>query len=79
MSDTAIIEALTAARLSGEKLMNYPGPTPAGMAGAFAIQCAVRDGLGWRHAGWKIGCTSEKARAPTSQVPMTFSLLATNS
>jgi 2-keto-4-pentenoate hydratase len=62
MSQTAIITALREARLSGEKLAVYPGPTPSSMAEAFAIQSAVRTTLGWTHAGWKIGCTSEKAQ-----------------
>ena len=63
MSDQKIIEAFAAARLSGEKMNAYPGPSPQDMAEAFAIQCAVRDRLGWTHAVWKIGCTSEKAQA----------------
>ncbi len=62
MSQTAIINALREARLSGEKLASYPGPTPSSMAEAFAIQSAVRTSIGWTHAGWKIGCTSEKAQ-----------------
>ena len=62
MSDQKVIEALAAARLSGEKLNVYPGPAPQDMTEAFAIQCAVRDRLGWKHAGWKIGCTSQKAQ-----------------
>jgi 2-keto-4-pentenoate hydratase len=60
--DDSVIEALIAARKSGEKISEYPGPMPATMEKAFAIQCAVRDRLGWRQAGWKIGCTSEKAQ-----------------
>jgi 2-keto-4-pentenoate hydratase len=62
MSQEGIIEALRAARLSGEKLKSYPGSVPASMAEAFAIQSAVRATLGWTHAGWKIGCTSERAQ-----------------
>ena len=62
MSRQNIVEALRTARLSGEKLASYPGPTPASMAEAFAIQTAVRTSIGWTHAGWKIGCTSEKAQ-----------------
>lgn len=62
MSQTATINALREARLSGEKLAAYPGPTPSSMAEAFAIQSAVRTSIGWTHAGWKIGCTSEKAQ-----------------
>jgi 2-keto-4-pentenoate hydratase len=59
---TVIINALREARLSGGKLADYPGPTPASMADAFAIQSAVRTTIGWTHAGWKIGCTSERAQ-----------------
>jgi 2-keto-4-pentenoate hydratase len=62
MSQAATINALREARLSGEKLASYPGPAPATMAEAFAIQSAVRASIGWSHAGWKIGCTSEKAQ-----------------
>lgn len=62
MSQASIIDALRAARLSGEKLPTYPGPTPSSMAEAFAIQCAVRTTIGWTLAGWKIGCTSERAQ-----------------
>jgi 2-keto-4-pentenoate hydratase len=62
MSRTSIINALREARLSGEKLASYPGPTPSSMAEAFAIQSAVRASIGWTHAGWKIGCTSERAQ-----------------
>ncbi len=62
MSQQAIVDALRAARISGEKLAGYPGPAPAGMAEAFAIQSAVRTSIGWKLAGWKIGCTSERAQ-----------------
>jgi 2-keto-4-pentenoate hydratase len=62
MSQESTINALRAARLSGEKLATYPGPAPASMAEAFAIQSAVRTSIGWSHAGWKIGCTSERAQ-----------------
>ena len=62
MSQQDIIEALRSARLSGEKLASYPGPTPSSMAEAFAIQSAVRNTIGWTHTGWKIGCTSERAQ-----------------
>ncbi len=62
MSRQAIVDALRAARLSGEKLASYPGPAPSGMAEAFAIQSAVRTSIGWKLAGWKIGCTSERAQ-----------------
>lgn len=62
MSQQAIIDALLNARLSGEKLGTYPGPAPTSMADAFAIQSAIRSSIGWKHAGWKIGCTSERAQ-----------------
>lgn len=62
MSEQAIIEALKAARLSGEKLGSYPGPVPATKAAAFAIQSRVKERIGWTQAGWKIGCTSERAQ-----------------
>lgn len=62
MSQAPIIDALRAARLSGEKLPTYPGPTPSSMPEAFAIQSAVRTTIGWTLAGWKIGCTSERAQ-----------------
>ncbi len=62
MIQQAIIDALRIARQSGEKLVSYPGPTPLGMAEAFAIQSAVRNSIGWKLAGWKIGCTSERAQ-----------------
>jgi 2-keto-4-pentenoate hydratase len=63
MSNQATIDALRSARLSGEKLMSYPGPAPKDMGEAFAIQSAVRTSIGWKHAGWKIGCTSQRAQA----------------
>jgi 2-keto-4-pentenoate hydratase len=59
---TVIINALREARLSGGKLADYPGPMPSSMAEAFEIQSAVRTSIGWSHAGWKIGCTSERAQ-----------------
>ena len=62
MSEQAIIEALRDARLSGRKLGSYPGPTPATKAEAFAIQSKVKEGIGWIPAGWKTGCTSERAQ-----------------
>ena len=62
MSQQDIIKALREGRKSGEKLTQYPGPAPASMAEAFAIQSAVRTSIGWKQAGWKIGCTSERAQ-----------------
>ena len=62
MSQQDIIDALREGRKSGNKLKHYPGPAPASMAEAFAIQSAVRRSIGWKQAGWKIGCTSERAQ-----------------
>ena len=62
MNDQPTIDALTAARKSGGKMTAYPGPAPRNKAAAFAIQSAVRERLGWKHAGWKIGCTSGRAQ-----------------
>ena len=62
MSHDPTVTALREARLSGEKLGDYPGPTPSSMAEAFEVQSAVRTTIGWTHAGWKIGCTSERAQ-----------------
>jgi 2-keto-4-pentenoate hydratase len=62
MSEQAIINALTEARTSGGKMLTYPGPTPPNAEAAFAIQSAVREKLDWKQAGWKIGCTSERAQ-----------------
>jgi 2-keto-4-pentenoate hydratase len=63
MLNDEVVRALIDGRKSGGKMKAYPGPTPASLAEAFAIQCAVRDGIGWTHCGWKIGCTSERAQA----------------
>jgi 2-keto-4-pentenoate hydratase len=62
MSEQAIVNALIEARKSGGKMKTYPGPMPANKKTAFAIQSAVREKLGWKHVGWKIGCTSERAQ-----------------
>jgi 2-keto-4-pentenoate hydratase len=62
MSSQATIDALRAGRLSGEKIAVYPAAAPADMAEAFAMQSAVRESIGWKHVGWKIGCTSERAQ-----------------
>ncbi len=62
MDKDRIIDALNEARKSGGKMKTYPGPAPPDKAAAFAIQTAVREKLGWKHAGWKIGCTSERAQ-----------------
>jgi len=62
MSHDEIVRTLIDGRKSGGKLKSYPGAAPRGMAEAFAIQTAVRETIGWTHAGWKIGCTSERAQ-----------------
>ena len=64
MSDAEIIAALHRGRLSGGKMSRYPGPAPRDKDHAFEIQSAVRKKLkSWKHAGWKVGCTSAKAQA----------------
>ena len=62
MTQDTIIRALIEGRKSGGKMAAYPGPEPRDMAEAFAIQTAVREAIGWRHCGWKIGCTSIAAQ-----------------
>jgi 2-keto-4-pentenoate hydratase len=57
-----IARVLAEGRRAGEKLDAYPGPKPATSSEAFAIQTAARGMLGWRHRGWKVGCTSEIAQ-----------------
>lgn len=54
--------ALALARKSGEKLAHYPGPQPADLAAAFALQAEVTRALGWTSCGWKVGATSPIAQ-----------------
>ncbi len=62
MSDDAIISVFAAARRSEQALDRLPEPQPPTMARAFALQTAIAQALGWTQAGWKIGCTSERAQ-----------------
>ena len=67
MSDSDIITAFTAARASEAPLDHLPEPDPPALDRAFALQCAITRALGqlkngWTQAGWKIGCTSERAQ-----------------
>jgi 2-keto-4-pentenoate hydratase len=60
MSEAARI--LAEGRISGDKISAYPSPAPGTKKEAFALQSAVRQHLGWKHRGWKVGCTSRLAQ-----------------
>ena len=62
MSDNQVIAAFAAARKSQSPLSHLPEPDAPDYARAFRLQCAVTKELGWEQAGWKIGCTSERAQ-----------------
>lgn len=62
MSDTSVIAAFAAARKSQSPLASLPEELPPDYGRAFRLQCAVTRELGWTQAGWKIGCTSERAQ-----------------
>lgn len=62
MSDAATIAAFAGARRSQQHLAALPEPQPPDMDRAFRLQCAISRELGWTQIGWKIGCTSERAR-----------------
>lgn len=62
MSDNQVIAAFAAARKSQSPLSHLPEPDAPDLARAFRLQCAVSKELGWEQAGWKIGCTSERAQ-----------------
>ena len=62
MSDATIIAAFAAARKSQSPLATLPEDTPPDLERAFRLQCGVTRELGWTQAGWKIGCTSERAQ-----------------
>lgn len=62
MSDANVIAAFAAARKSQSPLSHLPEDAAPDMARAFRLQCAVTAELGWEQAGWKIGCTSERAQ-----------------
>ena len=62
MNDTAVIAAFAAARKSQSPLAELPEDVPPDLDRAFRLQCGVTRELGWTQAGWKIGCTSERAQ-----------------
>ena len=62
VSDDSVVKAFAAARKAEVPLAELPEPTPPDLSRAFALQCAVSRELGWTQAGWKIGCTSERAQ-----------------
>ena len=62
MSDTQVIAAFAAARKSQSPLSHLPEAIAPDLDRAFRLQCAVTRELGWEQAGWKIGCTSERAQ-----------------
>ncbi|MEI7599391.1 MAG: fumarylacetoacetate hydrolase family protein [Aestuariivirga sp.] len=62
MSDSQVIAAFAAARKSQSPLSHLPEATAPDLDRAFHLQCAVTKELGWEQAGWKIGCTSERAQ-----------------
>lgn len=62
MSDEAIVGAFTQARCSQIPLTTLPETAAPALDRAFALQCAITTALDWQQIGWKIGCTSERAR-----------------
>jgi 2-keto-4-pentenoate hydratase len=62
MNDAIVIAAFAAARKSEAPLDHLPEDVPPAMERAFDLQCGVTRELGWTQAGWKIGCTSERAQ-----------------
>jgi 2-keto-4-pentenoate hydratase len=62
MNDNAVIAAFTAARMSQSPLASLPEDVAPELERAFRLQCGVTRELGWTQAGWKIGCTSERAQ-----------------
>ncbi|HKU40323.1 MAG TPA: fumarylacetoacetate hydrolase family protein [Polyangiales bacterium] len=57
-----VARTLALGRLSGGKLANHPGPKPANVAEAIAVQHEVTLALGWKPCGWKVGATSPRAQ-----------------
>lgn len=62
MSDANIIASFAAARKSQSPLSHLPEDVAPDLARAFRLQGEVTRELGWTQAGWKIGCTSERAQ-----------------
>src|SRR5438045_6222987 len=61
-ADANVIAAFAAARKSQAPLSSLPEDIAPDLARAFRLQCGVTKELGWIQAGWKIGCTSERAQ-----------------
>lgn len=62
MSDATVIAAFAAARKSQSPLSHLPEDEAPDLTRAFRLQGEVTRELGWTQAGWKIGCTSERAQ-----------------
>jgi 2-keto-4-pentenoate hydratase len=62
MSDSTVIAAFAAARMSEAPLDHLPEDMPPTLDRAFELQCGVTRELGWEQIGWKIGCSSERAQ-----------------
>lgn len=62
MSDQTTAAAFAAARKSESPLACLPEDVPPSYERAFALQGLVTKELGWTQCGWKIGCTSERAK-----------------
>ncbi len=63
MTIETIAAAIVDTRKALGKMETYPGPAPANLDEALAIQDAVISRFNEPIAGWKIGCTSEAAQA----------------
>ena len=61
-NDANTIAAFAAARKAQAPLACLPEDVPPDYDRAFRLQCGVTRELGWQQAGWKIGCTSERAQ-----------------
>lgn len=77
MSDAQVVAAFAAARKSQAPLSHLPEATAPELDRAIRLQCAVTKELGWEQAGWKIGCTSERAqKALNAQGPFHGTIFA---
>ena len=59
----AIAEQLVAARVAGRILTEFPGPAPASLTDAYAIQDAYIEAMDEPLVGWKVGATNAAAQA----------------
>ena len=62
MDDSDIVTAFANARQTQIHLDRLPEPEPPTLDRAMTLQGAITRALGWTQAGWKIGCTSERAQ-----------------